>query len=91
VHKRALLRAYFLFFLRAMSATPTPDPQSPRGSNFAKYSGLGIQMLAIIGLGTWLGVWLDAKFGSSPWATVILMLLSVFVAMYQVIRAASSE
>jgi ATP synthase protein I len=74
-----------------MSASPTPDSQPPRGSNFAKYSGLGIQMLAIIGLGTWLGIWLDGRFGISPWGTVILMLLSVFIAMYQVIRSASSQ
>lgn len=76
-----------------MSSSPTPKPGStpPRGGNFAKYSGLGIQMLTIIGLGTWLGVWLDGRFGIGPWGTVVLMLLSVFIAMYQVIRSVSSE
>jgi len=73
-----------------MSASK-PDGPPPRGSNFAKYSGLGIQMLAIIGLGTWFGVWLDGRLGSSPWGTVVLMLLSVFAAMYQVIRSVSSD
>jgi ATP synthase protein I len=61
------------------SSTPKPDSTPPRGGNFAKYSGLGIQMLAIIGLGI------------GPWGTVVLMLLSVFIAMYQVIRSVSSE
>lgn len=72
-------------------STPKPDSSGPRGGNFAKYSGLGIQMLAIIGLGTWLGVWLDGRFGIGPWGTVVLMLLSVFVAMYQVIRSVSND
>ncbi|MBC8081806.1 MAG: AtpZ/AtpI family protein [Hymenobacter sp.] len=76
-----------------MAASPPPKPVSPppRGGNFAKYSGLGIQMLAIIGLGTWLGIWLDGRFGIGPWGTVVLMLLSVFMAMYQVIRAVSGD
>lgn len=74
-----------------MAATPPPNSRPPRGSNFAKYSGLGIQMLAIIGLGTWLGTWLDTRFGIGPWGTVVLMLLSVFLAMYQVIRSVSDN
>ncbi len=76
-----------------MSAPPDPKPDSPppRGGNFAKYSGLGLQMLAIIGLGTWLGTWLDGRFGSGPWGTVGLMLLAVFAAMYQVIRSVSEQ
>lgn len=74
-----------------MSTSPAPNPQRPRGNNFIKYSGLGLQMLAVIGLGTWLGIWLDGRFGSSPWATIVLMLVSVFAAMYQVIRSVSNE
>lgn len=74
-----------------MPATPSPNSQRPRGNNFVKYSGLGLQMLAVIGLGTWLGVWLDGRFGISPWATIVLMLVSVFAAMYQVIRSVSNE
>jgi F0F1-type ATP synthase assembly protein I len=74
-----------------MSATPNSDSPRPRGNNFVKYSGLGLQMLAVIGLGTWLGIWLDGRFGSSPWGTIVLMLVSVFAAMYQVIRSVSSE
>ncbi|ALD22804.1 hypothetical protein AM218_12815 [Hymenobacter sp. DG25A] len=56
-----------------------------------RYSGMGIQMLATIGLSTWLGVWLDGRFGSGPWGTVVLTLLGVFLAMYQVIRSVSEK
>ncbi len=69
------------------STSPTPNPGPPRGGNFGKFAGLGMQMLATIGLCTWLGVWLDGRYGSGPWGTVVLTLLGVFAAMYQVIRA----
>lgn len=76
-----------------MSSAPTPSPDSrpPRGSNFARFSGLGIQMAATIGLATWLGVWLDGRFGWEPWATVVLSLTGVFAAMYLVIREVSEK
>ncbi|GAB2948283.1 hypothetical protein GCM10027048_11460 [Hymenobacter coalescens] len=69
-------------------STPPPDK---RNSQLARYSGVGMQMLVTIGLSTWLGVWLDEKQGWSPWATVVLSLLGVFAAMYQIIRAVSGD
>ena len=68
-----------------------PKPASDKMRTVGKYSGLGIQMLATIGLSTWLGVWLDDRFGSGPWGTVVLTLLGVFLAMYQVIRSVSEK
>ncbi|AII51656.1 hypothetical protein N008_06620 [Hymenobacter sp. APR13] len=53
--------------------------------------GVGFQMLATIGLCTWLGVWLDGRYGSEPWGTVGLTLFGVFVAMYLVIREVSEK
>ncbi len=71
-----------------------PPPDKPTDSNpdrlrsFAKYSGLGFQMLAIIGLSTWAGTALDERFqNDKPWYTIVCMLLGVFAAMYQVIRS----
>lgn len=75
----------------ASETDPKPNSDSPRGSALAKFSGVGIQMLAIIGVFTWLGTWADGRFGSGPWGTVVLMLLGVFLAMYQVIRAVSEK
>ncbi|SMB85713.1 hypothetical protein SAMN00120144_2857 [Hymenobacter roseosalivarius DSM 11622] len=80
-----------------MPTAPTP-PDKPTNSNpdrlrtFAKYSGLGFQMLAIIGLSAWAGTALDERFQNDrPWYTIVLMLLGVFVAMYQVIRSLTRD
>jgi len=70
---------------------PADEPASNR-SALAKYSGIAIQMLAIIGLSTWAGVWLDGHFQTkTPWYTIGLTLTGIFGALYQVIRSASSD
>ena len=56
-----------------------------------KYSGLAFQMLAIIGGSAWLGYWLDGRMGTSPWLTIVLLLLGVFLAVFQVIRSLTKE
>jgi F0F1-type ATP synthase assembly protein I len=45
-----------------------------------------IQMGVIIFAFTYLGIWLDEKFTDSSVFTIILSLLSVFIALYNVIR-----
>ena len=75
-----------------MPDSPTPPPTgSNRLQAVMKYSGLAFQMLAIIGGGAWLGTWLDGKFGTQPWLTIGLLLLGVFVAVFQVIRSLTKE
>ena len=52
-----------------------------------RYAGLAFQMLFIIGLGAWAGVWLDARLGTrTPWFTIGLSLAGLALALYQVIR-----
>jgi len=76
-----------------MSTPPVPEPAdkpavSGRVRSFAKYSGIAFQMLGIIGGFTWLGLWLDERYQSkNPWFTVGLMLVGVFLAMFQIIRS----
>jgi ATP synthase protein I len=76
-----------------MSAdVPQPDksPDSDRLRSFAKYSGLGFQMLAIIGLCTWGGLKLDEHFHNDrPWYTLGLMVFGLVAATYQIIRGVS--
>lgn len=76
---------------------PAPTPPSPSEteetletrSSLARYSGIAVQMIAIIGLSAWAGVWLDGHFHTkTPWYTIILTLTGVTLAMVQVIRAA---
>ena len=72
-----------------MSPEPSkPETSADQASSVAKYSGIAFTMLAIIGLSTWAGIWLDGSFhNTTPWYTLGLMLLGLFVALYNVIRS----
>ncbi|RRJ94120.1 AtpZ/AtpI family protein [Flavobacterium macacae] len=61
------------------------EKKSP--SKWAAMINIPIQMGVIIFIFTYAGMWLDEKYsnGSSTW-TIILSLLSVFIALYNVIR-----
>jgi F0F1-type ATP synthase assembly protein I len=55
--------------------------------NYAKYSSIAFQMLAIILAGVFLGIKIDEWLGlSAPIFTVILSLLSVVLAIYFVVK-----
>ena len=62
--------------------------KKPEYNSMAKYSGMVFQMGAIIGLGVWGGIELDKHFpvAKFPLFTMSLSLLSVFAAMYLVIK-----
>lgn len=57
-------------------------------TDYGKYAAMAFQMGAIIALGVWGGVKLDEKFPLTrfPIFTIALSLLSVFGAMYFVIK-----
>jgi len=64
-------------------------PKEKRSSinNFLKYSGLGFQMLATIGLFTFVGYKLDEhQQNETPVLTAILGLIGVVISLYQVVR-----
>jgi ATP synthase protein I len=66
---------------------PNNEKKEPLNNNFLKYSGLGFQMIATIGLAAWAGIKLDQHFQvKSHMFTVVLMLLGVIGSMYLVIR-----
>jgi F0F1-type ATP synthase assembly protein I len=61
------------------------DKKQPQ--NFAKYTGIAFQMLAIIGLFIFIGYQIDqSQARSKPIFTAILGLLGVVLSLYQVIR-----
>jgi len=64
------------------------DSQGRTGLNdYIKYAGIGFQMLAIIGIFTWVGVKLDERSsGKQPVFTAILSLLGVVVGIYTALR-----
>ena len=75
-----------------MPDSPTPQPTgSNRLQAVMKYSGLAVQMLVIIGGSAWLGTWLDGRMNTGPWLTIVLLLLGVFLAVFQVIRSLTKE
>ena len=54
---------------------------------FAKYSGLGFQMLAIILVSVWGGQKLDEKYhDGEPLFIIILSVVGVFVALYSALK-----
>lgn len=67
-----------------------PDPSKPPKkplNPYIKYSSMVFQMGAIIGLGTYLGTLLDDYWElEKPLATLVLSLLSVFAALYIVLK-----
>lgn len=62
-------------------------PKNLLNSAYAKYSGIGIQMFAIIGIGAFIGVKLDDYLeNTNNLYTIIFSLVAVFAAMFYVIR-----
>jgi len=56
-------------------------------NDFARYSGMAFQMLAIILVTTWGGIKLDHLTGTkTPVFTIILSLLGVFAAIYTAVK-----
>jgi hypothetical protein len=59
---------------------------------YSDWAGLGFQMIAVIGLSTWGGIWLDKYLQNSfPVFTLSLSVLSVLLSLYQVIRKIPKE
>jgi len=70
-------------------ADSNQDNQKPKKqlNAYAYYSSIAIQMFAIIGIGTFVGVKLDEKFPNQKnYFTIILSLTSVFFAIIFVIK-----
>ncbi|WP_367277959.1 AtpZ/AtpI family protein [Winogradskyella sp.] len=64
-----------------------PKNQKDRLNSYARFSGIAIQMFAIIGIGSYAGVKLDEAYPNKHnLYTVILSLLSVVISIVFVIR-----
>ena len=62
-------------------------PKKKRLRNYARFSSLTTQMAVIIAAGTFFGEYLDKKTTSDiPIYTIILSLLSIFLALYYVLK-----
>lgn len=64
------------------------DELGKQGSNYAKFTGLAFQMIAIIGGMTYAGYKIDESAAhATKWVTVIFSLAGVFISLYVVIKA----
>ena len=66
-----------------------PDNGNNNGSNnYLKFTGMGFQMIAIIGVFTYAGYKIDENAHHTvKWVTATLALIGVFISLYLVIRA----
>lgn len=70
-----------------MEEKKSPKNQKPSLNTYAKYSGLGFQMIIIIAIFTFAGHKLDTtQHTHTPYYTAGLSLIGVFVSLYIVIR-----
>jgi F0F1-type ATP synthase assembly protein I len=63
----------------------TTDPRKNL-NDYARYSSMAVQMLAIILLGVFAGFKLDQWLGTKPILTVVLSILSVALSIYFVTK-----
>lgn len=68
-----------------------PDNDDKPANSYLKYSGMGFQMIATIGLFTYAGYKIDQGANhQTKWVTAIFSLAGVFVSLYLVIRSVKS-
>ena len=71
--------------------TEDKKDKKPFNSNlykdYAPYLGLGIQLAATTVVMVFLGIWLDGKFNTSPYLTLLFSLLGIFTGMYHFIKS----
>jgi len=65
--------------------------KNPLDSNlfkdYAPYLGLGVQLAATIVIMVFVGIWLDGKFNTSPYLTLLFSFLGILTGMYHFIKS----
>ncbi|MBX7225217.1 MAG: AtpZ/AtpI family protein [Chitinophagales bacterium] len=69
-----------------------PKEVNKQTTSYLQYSGLAFEMLAVIGLGVFIGVkldkWLNLKF---PACTIILGLLFLALSMFRIVKSLQTK
>jgi ATP synthase protein I len=62
------------------------DGRSNFAVNYGPYIGLGLQLAVTVLVMVFLGIWLDGKFNTNPWLTVIFSFLGIATSLYNFIK-----
>lgn len=57
----------------------------------AMASTIGFQVVFAIFIGAWIGYWLDSKFGTLPWFTLIFLVLGIVAGFLNYFRFAVKQ
>jgi uncharacterized membrane protein YcjF (UPF0283 family) len=75
-----------------MSEQHKPKPPKKQLNTYLKYSGMGFQLLASLGIGAWLGSQADAyQQNQTPIWTLVLMFVFLAATMVHIIREIGKE
>jgi len=63
-----------------------PKGKRPASNAYMKYSGMAMQMAAILLLGVYAGKKMDEYFQTEPYLLVVMALFSIFAALYSTLK-----
>ena len=70
----------------------SPGPQ--RGARYLAFSGMGLVLVATVAIGIGVGVWLDSRFGTTPWLTALGLVLGAaagFIELWRMIERLTDD
>ena len=58
----------------------------PKWADLLRLSTVGLVLAISVGLGAWIGLWLDERWGTGPWMTVIGVVLGSVAGFMELLR-----
>jgi len=73
-------------FKNIFSPNDKEEEKSRKLRELGIYLGLGLQLAVTVAVLAFLGIWLDKKFDTTPWLTIIFSFLGVITGMYTFLK-----
>lgn len=70
---------------------PEKEPEKPLFKQLLEASSVGIQLVLSTFVGFAMGYYLDKFFGTSPWLTVIFLVLGIIAGFYDLVKVARNQ